>query len=72
MTDEQWIDYRNKLRKINYRRRNFGIGTRQFSDIEIAIILDNPFKNDTELARKLKRSVQSIQIKRCRVRNTIN
>lgn len=53
--------YRNKYRKENYRKRDWGDGSKKrYTEDEIELLLDCEL-TDTELAFKLKRSVQGIQ-----------
>lgn len=63
---EKMLIARNRLRKRNYAKTQ-GYATRSWTVHEIEMIL-NPDKLDTELSHELKRSVQSIQVKRCRVK----
>ena len=65
---EGFRKYRNKQRKINYQRGNFGkdekLHTYSFDD-EIAIL--QHIILDRELAKRLLVSVEAIQAKRCRL-----
>ena len=62
-----------RLRNI-YRKRNYaktqGYPKRQWTIKEMDLILYSD-KSDAELARMLKRSVQSIQIKRSRIKKKV-
>lgn len=57
---------RNIYRKGNYAKTQ-GYPKREWTLHEMDLIL-NSDKSDTELARELKRSVQAIQIKICRLK----
>lgn len=57
---------RNIYRKRNYAKTQ-GYPKREWTLHEMDLILYSD-KSDTELARELKRSVQAIQIKRCRLK----
>lgn len=57
---------RNRQRKRYYQKTNFSLKRRKFRDYDVWIILNSKF-SDVEIAKTLKRSVLSIQIKRCRL-----
>lgn len=60
---DQW----NKIKKANYKQTRPKISIyRYWEDYEITLIL-NSKRTDRQLAKILKRSVQSIQIKRSRL-----
>ena len=61
---EKW----NEMKKRNYAKgRRFARGNyRPWLETEIELIFDMSYR-DIDLAKKLKRSVQAIQIKRCRI-----
>lgn len=65
---EKYRNYANRHRKANYKRGNFSDGKpREYTLDEINLILEQSMP-DRELAELLKRSVQSIQIKRSRLK----
>lgn len=65
---DKYNDYVNRNRKANYQKGNFSDGTaRPYTLDEMELILEHSM-SDRELAKLLKRSVQSIQIKRCRLK----
>lgn len=60
--------YRNRHRKKNYHRGNFSLSPYNLWEYwEYKIILKCKRKSDIYLAKLLQRSIQSIQIKRCRL-----
>lgn len=63
---EKARNFRNIQRKRNYAKTQ-GYPPREWTLQEMDLIL-NSDKTDRELAEILKRSVQSIQIKRCRLK----
>ena len=69
---EKALSYRNKQRKRNYSRNKHEVfGGRKFSEFDCSIILNSELL-DREIAKTLKRTVQSIQIKRSRLINLRN
>lgn len=59
-------DYRNRHRKKNYSKGNFSDGSRKrWLDSELDMLYTSQL-SDRDLAKQLKRSVQSIQVKRCK------
>ena len=65
---DKYIAYCNRHRKSNYLKGNFSDGNRKrYTQEEMELILDHSI-SDRELAKRLKRSVQAIQIKRARLK----
>lgn len=64
---DKYREYVKRNNRKYYRKNNFADSKRKvFTSEEIKLILDHDM-TDAELAQKLKRSIQSIQIKRCRL-----
>ena len=60
--------YRNKQRRINYRKTQNAINAnKKWNDFE-TIVLINCQSTDFELSKHIGRSVQSIQLKRMRLK----
>lgn len=62
--------YRNSQRKGNYAKGRIYANSRKkrYSDEELEMVLDHSIA-DIELAKRIGRSVQSIQIKRSRLKS---
>lgn len=61
------VEYRNRQRKINYQSGDFGGGVkRKYEPWEEKFILESPLP-DRDIAKRLDRSIASIQHKRMRL-----
>lgn len=70
--EEKYNAYANRNRKKNYNKTSWSVNSNQrWTEDEIDIILTHE-KSDFEIAQELGRSVQSIQIKRARLKNRKN
>jgi hypothetical protein len=70
---EKRLEWANRNRRQNYRRGRFGPKyiRRLYTSEEDELILDHNV-TDRSLAKKLKRNVQSIQVRRCRLKKEEN
>lgn len=59
--------YVQRMKRRYYEKYNYGIGKRGFTAYELYAIMHNPFSNDVQLAKHIKRSVNSIQNKRWKI-----
>ena len=61
------MEYRKRSKRKYYGNRNFSDGKkRKYTEQEIKMIMEHKMI-DTEIAKKIKRSVNAIQIIRCKV-----